>query len=246
MRTILAFAAAFAFCCGAGASIVHAQKGTGAATGVAQQVAKPKVTSISGTIREIETGPCQATTGRASVGTHLVIETAKGEKLNIHLGPTAAVKHIADRLTTGDAVTINVFRTDRMTEGHFVAQSIALGEKSVQLRDGNLRPAWAGSGATWWGRGGPQPGAGYGRGWGAEGGRGAYPGWSDTPSGRGPGWGAPGRGRGGYGRGYGQGNGRGYGQGAGRGYGRGYGQGYGCWWAEEPNIETNNVQDKVK
>ena len=216
MRTILAFAAVLAFCCGAGASIARAQKGTGEATGVAQQVAKPKVTLVSGTIHEIETGPCQATTGRASIGTHLVIKTAKGKKLNIHLGPTAAVKHIADRLTTGDAVTISAFRTEKMTKGHFVAQSIVLGEASVQLRDGNLRPLWAGVGTTWQGRGGPRPDTRYGRGWGGGGGRGAYLGWSDTQPTRGPGQGAPGRGRGGYGRGYGQ----------------GYGRGQGCWWAE--------------
>ncbi len=229
MRTILAVTAAFAFSCGIGASTAHAQKGTGSPTGVAQQAAKPKITSLSGTIREIETGPCQATTGRASVGTHVVIETAKGKKLNVHLGPAGTVKQISDRLTTGSTITINAFRTKKMAKGHFVAQSIVLDGKSVQLRDEGLRPNWAGNGTTWQGRGGPQPAAGYGRG---RGGRG----------GRGPGWGAPGAGRGGYGRGYGQGRGRGYGQAT----GRGYGQGYGCWWAEEPTAKTtNNVQDKV-
>ena len=235
MRTILTSAAALAFCCGAGASLAHAQKGTGAATGVAQQLARPEITSISGTIREIQTGPCQATTGRASIGTHLVIENAKGEKLNIHLGPTAAVKHISNRLTAGDEVTINVFRTEKMTEGHFVAQSILLGKVSAQLRDGNCRPLWAGSGTAGQGLGGPQSGARYGRGNRGGGGYGAYPVWSDMQPGRGPGWGAPTRGRGGYGRGY--------GQGKGGGYGRGYG--YGRWWAEEPTIGQQNVQDEV-
>jgi hypothetical protein len=133
-------------------------------------------------------------------------------------------------LANGDAVTVNAFRTERMLEGHFVAQSILLGEESIELRDGNLRPLWAGSGTAWSGRGGPRMGTGYGQ--------------TRGPGG-GPGWGSPGRGRGGYGRGYGQGYGRGYGQGYGRGYGRGHGQGYGCWWAEERTVETNKVQDKV-
>ena len=230
MKTILALTAAFTICYGAGASIALAQKGTGTPTGVAQQVAKPKITSLSGTISEIETGPCQATTGRATVGTHLLIETAKGQKLNVHLGPTAAVQRLTERLKTGDKVTVNVFRTEKMLEGHHVAQSIVLGKETFQLRDGNLRPLWAGAGTAWIGRGGPRP----------------DPGFVPTRGG-GRGWASPGRGRGGYGRGYGrgQGYGGGYGRGYGQGYGRGYGQGYGCWWAEQPAVGEKNVQDKV-
>lgn len=234
MKTNLALAAAFAFCCGGGASIAPAQKGVGETTGVAQQVVKSKVTSVSGTIRRIETGPCKATTGRADIGTHLVIETAKGEKLNIHLGPTAVVRYITNRLKTGDTVTVNAFRTEKMTEDHFVAQSIVLGKASAQLRDENLRPYWAGGGNAIRGRGGPQSGAGYGRGRGGGGGRGSYQTWSDMPPNRGPGWGAQGRGRGG-----------GYGQGRGRGYGQGYGQGQGRWRTEAPATSKQDAQDGV-
>ena len=49
------------------------------------------VATLSGRLVEIKTGPCEQTTGPALVGTHLLVKNKKGETLNVHLGPEAAV-----------------------------------------------------------------------------------------------------------------------------------------------------------
>ena len=191
------------------ASCAFAQRGMGEPAGVARQIVKPEIVTLSGRILTVETEPCKMTTGRAVAGTHFLLETPKGEKLNIHLGPTVAVDHIAAQLPTGKKVTVKAFRTAEMPESHYVAQSLALGDSSIQLRDEDLRPFWARGNAVSRGRGGPQRGPGYGQ----------SPEW-----GRGPSYGrGPGRGLGQRSRGYGRGQGQGTYQFQGQGYGRGRG-----------------------
>jgi hypothetical protein len=153
---------------GASAPFSHAQKGTGEAAGVARQPARPEVVSLSGKVRAIETGPCEMGTGRAYIGTHLVLETPQGKELNVHLGPAAAVGDVVGQLPPGKKVTVKGFRTGRMSESHYVAQSLAFDDTSIQLRDETLRPFWAGRGAVSGGRSAPQwgPGRGQGRAWG--------------------------------------------------------------------------------
>lgn len=201
---------------GPGVAQVYAQRGVGDPQGVAQQAVRPEVVTLEGTVVEVQTGPCENTTGHAWIGTHVVLKTADGQQLNVHLGPAGAgqVAFLADALTAGLPVKVRAFRTAQLKEGHYVAQAVTYGDdRTVQLRDDNLRPAWAGGrggggglgpGAGGWGMG---PGAGMGRGRGAGG-------W-----GMGPGAGM-GRGRG---AGFGYGNPRGWGQG--RGYGAGPGRG---------------------
>jgi len=169
---------------GASAPSAHAQKGTGEAAGVARQSVKPEVVSLSGKVRAIKTGPCEMTTGRAYLGTHLLLETPQGKELNIHLGPAAAVGHIVDQLPPGKKVTVKGFRTGRMSENHYVAQSLAFDDTSIQLRDENLRPFWAGRGAVSGGRSVSQwgPGRGQGRAWGSRPGHGR--GWGRGWGGR--------------------------------------------------------------
>ena len=148
------------------ASDVNAQRGVGEQTGVAQQRFRPKLVSIKGTLAEIVSGPCEATTGRAQIGAHIILDTASKEQLNIHLGPSSAVKHITDRLAKGQEITVSAFRTEKMSPHHFVAQALELENEWVPLRDDQLRPSWAG----WGRRGGPNWRAasrGYGRGGGA-------------------------------------------------------------------------------
>ncbi len=153
----------------------HAQKGMGEQTGVGRQAAKPEVISLAGEVLAIETGPCKTTTGRADVGSHLLLKTPKGKELNVHLGPTAAVGYIIDQLPVGKKVTVHAFRTTKMPENHYVAQSLTFGSTTIRLRDEGLRPFWAGGGAVSRGRAGSQwargkgRGAGYGRGWGGPG-----------------------------------------------------------------------------
>jgi len=161
----------------------HAQRGMGEQSGVARQIVKPEVVSLSGTVLEVKTGPCKLTTGRSYLGTHFMLETPEGESLNIHLGPATAVEFVTKELPVGATVTVKAFRTPKMPDKHYTAQTVVSGSSTIQLSDGNLRPVWTGeryvapspSGPQWprgFGRG---QGRGYGRGWGY--GRGYGGGW---------------------------------------------------------------------
>jgi hypothetical protein len=142
-----------------------AQKGTGEATGVAQQAVKPPVITVSGKLLEIKTGPCENTTGRSPVGTHLIVQSEDGVNLDIHLGPENAVDHIVDQLTIGQSVTFEAFRTEQLPDNAYIAKSLRLDDKVIHLRDDNLRPSWAYGPGMGQGRG---PGMGQGRGrWGS-------------------------------------------------------------------------------
>lgn len=141
-----------------------AQKGAGEATGVAQQAVKPAVITLTGEVVEIQTGPCENTTGRSPIGTHLIVQSADGAKLDIHLGPENAVDHIVDQLTTGQALTFEAFRTEQLPDDAYIAKSLRLDDKVIYLRDDNLRPSWAYGRGMGQGRG-PGMGQGLGR-WG--------------------------------------------------------------------------------
>ena len=210
MKRGLTFLMAGGLLWGVFASCAFAQRGMGEPAGVARQVVKPEVVSLSGKVLAVETGPCEMSTGRASTGTHFLLETPKGEKLNVHLGPATVVGRIADQLSAGKKVTIKAFRTAKMPEDHYVAKSLAFDGNTIQLRDETFRPFWLGGSAV--------P-----RGWGvlqSDPGKGQDPRW-----GQGPGYGLGARR--GYGPGYGQGPARGYGPAYGRGPARGYGPAYG-------------------
>jgi hypothetical protein len=164
-----------------------AQRGVGRTRGVASQADKPVVVTVKGTVLEVQTEPCESTTGHALVGTHFLLETEQGKQLNIHLGPAEAVADIAVRLTENRRVMVECFRTAQMKPDHYVAKSLRIGRQTLELRDDNLRPTWAGTARAAAGR---QSGA-TGRGWQ---GRGGGSGWGrGRGPGRGRGWG---RGRG--------------------------------------------------
>lgn len=172
-----------AMLCGMTASVAQAQRGVGDPTGVVRQGANPHVVTIVGEVLKVETGPCENTTGRSPFGTHFIMKTKGGETLNIHLGPPAAVDFLIRELSAGTKVKVQGFRTEKMPKGHYVAKTVAYGDRTVDLRDASLQPVWA---AAQGGRNTP-PGPGAGYGWGC---------------GRGAGYGY-GRGRG-YGAGYGR------------------------------------------
>jgi hypothetical protein len=200
-----------------------AQKGMGDRTGVARQAVTPEVVTLTGTLVEINTGPCEKTTGRSPIGTHVLLKTTDGKQLNIHLGPARAVADLVAKLTVGEELTVNAFRTEKMAENHYVAQSLVVDKTTIQLRDASLRPVWARgargtSPATAVDGQHPGPGwrPGYGRGWargsGWQGCPGCEYGWCPNCGygwwpGCGYGWGP------GYGRGHGWGRGPGYGWG---------------------------------
>jgi hypothetical protein len=130
--------------CGSGATTALAQRGVGESSGIARQAVKPEVVTLSGKFLEIKTGPCEKTTGHAVVGTHLIVQTKEGDKFNVHLGPTAAIAEKVSKLTVGQKLSVKAFRTDKMPEKHYSAQSIRAGKTMLEFRDANLRPVWAG------------------------------------------------------------------------------------------------------
>jgi len=143
MKTTMIFVVASTLLCGTLVTNAHAQKGMGESSGVARQAVKPEMVSLSGKLVDIKTGPCEKTTGRSPVGPHILLEVAKGEKLNIHLGPAAAVASTVAKLSIGQDVTVRAFHTEKMPDNHYTAQSLTFGKSTVELRDAGLRPAWA-------------------------------------------------------------------------------------------------------
>ncbi len=119
------------------------QKGLGGSTGIAREAEKPPVVSMSGQVVEIKTGPCEKSTGKSLVGTHLLIQTKEDGKLNLHLGPTSAVRHIVEQLSVGQLLTFEGFHTEQMPGDAYIAKSLTLDDKVIHLRDDSLRPSWA-------------------------------------------------------------------------------------------------------
>lgn len=140
-----------------------AQRGVGDPSGVARAAVRPPLVEIEGVILGIETGPCQNTTGRGRIGTHLIVETPDQEQVNLHLGWAQAVivEKLVAHLSAGDPIQATAFRTKRMPEGAYVAQRVETKSGAAfVLRDERLRPVWADSGR----RGGfRRPGRGVGR-----------------------------------------------------------------------------------
>ena len=128
---------------GVASSTAYAQKGVGDSSGVASRAVKPEIISLTGRLIEIRTGLCESTTGKSPIGTHFILETPDGKKLNVHLGPAAAVADMVAKLTVGHEVAVKAFRTEKLKADHFVAQSITEGENRIELRDAELRPVWA-------------------------------------------------------------------------------------------------------
>ena len=93
---------------------LYAQKGVGDATGIASRAVKPEIVTLSGKMVEVRTGLCESSTGRSPVGTHIILETSQGKKLNVHLGPASAVADKVAKLNVGDELVVKAFRTDKM------------------------------------------------------------------------------------------------------------------------------------
>jgi hypothetical protein len=125
------------------AASAFAQRGVGDPAGVAQQAVKPATVELVGTLSAIEIGPCKHTTGRAMVGTHLIVKAPDQKELNVHLGPADATKSFVNKLEVGESMAVVAFRTEKMPAGHYVAKKVVAKDASLMLRDDTLRPAWA-------------------------------------------------------------------------------------------------------
>lgn len=121
-----------------------AQRGMGENFGVAQQGLKTDTVTIQGEVVRVITGPCEKTTGWSEIGSHFMLKTEQGDEWNIHLGPAQMVQEVTDMLSTGANVTLQVFRTEKMPEKNYVAITVTVDNKTMRLREENLRPVWAG------------------------------------------------------------------------------------------------------
>ncbi len=167
MRTTAIAAVAVILLSGVYAPPLQAQRGMGDQEGVARRGIQPELVALTGEIEKVIVKPCEKTTGRATKGAHILLKTVSDDKqktLNVHLGPADAeiVEKLVEELSEGKKVSVSAFRTEKMPEDHYVAQSLTLGEETFKLRDEEtLRPVWAGDGR----RGRGQPGGrGKGRG----------------------------------------------------------------------------------
>lgn len=124
---------------------VYAQKGLGDSTGIARGFEQPEIELVEGTLDHIKTGPCEHATGYAYIGTHLFIKAGETDQLrNVHLGAAYAVESFVNALKIGENITIQAFRTDDMKPLEFIAKEVTANGHTLQLRDENLRPFWAG------------------------------------------------------------------------------------------------------
>jgi len=124
-------------------AIAPGQLGMGDSKGIAQQRLKPRLIHISGKLQEIKTHPCENTTGKAELGTHLILKDMHDQELNIHLGPAPSVSETVKRLTIGTKLDLLGFRTEKMPPNHYVAKTLILANHIVQLRGSDLRPYWS-------------------------------------------------------------------------------------------------------
>ena len=125
------------------AATAPGQLGIGDNKGIAQQRLKPRLVRISGKLQEIKTHPCENTTGKAELGTHLILKDKHGRELNIHLGPAPAVSETVKRLTVGTKLDLVGFRTEKMLPNHYVAKTLILANHIIHLRGPDLRPYWS-------------------------------------------------------------------------------------------------------
>lgn len=122
-----------------------AQRGRGNFTGMGQELVKPDIVEFSGELVEIETGPCEQTTGRAIIGTHLFIQqNSDGPIMNIHLGDAITMENYVEGLVIGHQVNVRAFRTDLLDSDHYIAMELESDGKSMILRTSDFRPVWAG------------------------------------------------------------------------------------------------------
>ena len=64
--------------------------------------------------------------------------------INLHLGPADRLRDLLSRLQVGQEVKVDAFRTAKMADRHYVAQRLTSAGTTLQLRDADLRPFWAG------------------------------------------------------------------------------------------------------
>jgi predicted Fe-Mo cluster-binding NifX family protein len=132
---VLSFVSAFAFARQETTDLEQGEK----------QAAKPLLVSLSGELlkvnRKSDTPPARC----SSFGVHLSVKTHDGRTVDIYLGPAAAVDFVTAGLSHGAKVDVNGFQSRGTDKLRYVAQSLTIGDKTVELRDEDLRPVWPGA-----------------------------------------------------------------------------------------------------
>ena len=160
MRTAIVLSATAIALAAMGAPVL-AQRGTGDEQGIVRSGVAVEPARVAGTVMDVMQTTCEGTTGRSPIGVHLIVETADGEDINLHLGPLAAMDDVLAAVQEGDAVQADAFRTNALAASNYVARTLTVDGQTFTLRGENLQPVWAGSGGM---RQGPGLGGGQGRG----------------------------------------------------------------------------------
>lgn len=116
-------------------------------TSVAQKMGTrnydPKtVTTIKGTVEKVETASMGK---RGNTGIHLVVQTAS-EKMTVHVGPQWYIEKQGMTFKEGDKVTVEGSKVTIDGEQVIIAREVKKGTKTLELRDKDGIPKWAGQG----------------------------------------------------------------------------------------------------
>ncbi len=122
----------------------YAQKGIGEPKGVAEEAIPVALIELNGTVEEVKEGPCTYTVGESTSGIHLLVMTENKEVANVHLGPTWAISIWVEGMEEGQNVSMIVFRTSNLPTNHYIAKELEWDGQKAQIRDGYLKPFWAG------------------------------------------------------------------------------------------------------
>lgn len=121
------------------------QKGLGDSTGIARAQERPELITLSGQLVKYDTHPCELTTGKAPLGTHLLLKMGDGREINMHLGPSTEIERLLAEVKEGSTLQVQAFRTEEMKENDYVAVSLTDENQTVLLRNPEtIRPVWAG------------------------------------------------------------------------------------------------------
>ena len=102
-------------------------------------------TTIEGTVDSVETVTAPSGRGRRSMGgTHVVVTAKNGERVEVHLGPTAYLAEGKLAVAKSDVGTILGSRVSMGGEMVMLAREVKKGGSSWTLRDASGRPQWAG------------------------------------------------------------------------------------------------------
>lgn len=126
---------------------VWAQRGMGRGAGMgpgdpSQRMYNPAtVETASGTVGSVDTF-----TGKGmSSGVHFTLKTEK-ETIPVHLGPSWYMEQQGLKLAAGDKVEVTGSRVTYQDKPAIIAGQVKKDGKTLQLRDANGMPAWAGKG----------------------------------------------------------------------------------------------------